>query len=68
MAIARKKINYNEKESKDLATALKEKEEKLLQVGIAIVQGKVKNVHETRKIRKEIARIKTALRVRQLRS
>ena len=67
MAIAKQRTNYNEKELKDLMTALKEKEEKLLQTGIAIVRGKVKNVHETRKIRKEIAKIKTALRARQLR-
>ena len=68
MAIARSKTSYNEKEPKDLVTALKEKEEKLLQTDIAIVQGKLKNVHEKRKILKDIARIKTALRSKEVRN
>ena len=68
MATAGRKMNYNEKEPKDLVTALKEKEEKLLQTDIAIVQGKLKNVHEKRKILKDIARIKTALRSKEVRN
>ena len=68
MAIARRKTSYNEKEPKDLVTALKEKEEKLLQTDIAVVQGKLKNVHEKRKILKDIARIKTALRSKEVRN
>ena len=58
----------NEKEPKDLVTALKEKEEKLLQTDIAVVQGKLKNVHGKRKILKDIARIKTALRSKEVRN
>ena len=68
MAPARKKMSYNEKEPKDLVAALKEKEEKLLQTDIAVVQGKLKNVHEKRKILKDIARIKTALRSKEVRN
>ncbi|OGY27122.1 MAG: 50S ribosomal protein L29 [Candidatus Woykebacteria bacterium RBG_19FT_COMBO_43_10] len=68
MATARKKMSYNEKEPKDLVAVLKEKEEKLLQTDIAVVQGKLKNVHEKRKILKEIARIKTALRSKEVRN
>ena len=68
MATAGRKMNYNEKEPKDLVTALKEKEEKLLQTDIAVVQGKLKNVHEKRKTLKEIARIKTAIRSKELRN
>jgi len=68
MATAGRKMNYNEKEPKDLVTALKEKEEKLLQTDIAVVQGKLKNVHGKRKILKDIARIKTALRSKEVRN
>lgn len=66
MAIVRKKADYNEKESKDLIKTLNEKESKLLKTNILVAQGKIKNVHESRAIRKDVARIKTALRLKEL--
>ncbi|MCH7541244.1 50S ribosomal protein L29 [Patescibacteria group bacterium] len=66
MAIIRKKADYNEKESKDLIKTLKEKESKLFKTNMLVAQGKIKNVHESRAIRKDIARIKTVLRLKEL--
>lgn len=66
MAIVRKKADYNEKESKDLIKTLGEKESKLLETSMLVAQGKTKNVHESKAIRKDIARIRTALRLKEL--
>ncbi len=66
MAIARKKEDYSKKEAKELIKNVEEKEKQLLEATISIVQGKTKNTHSSRNIRREIARIKTAIRLKRL--
>ncbi len=66
MAIARKKEEYSKKEAEDLIKNLEEKEKQLLEANMSIVQGKTKNIHSSRNIRREIARIKTAIKSKRL--
>jgi ribosomal protein L29 len=66
MAIARKKEEYDKKETKDLLEVLAEKEKLLMDTKISLAQGKTKNAHSKRNIRKEIARVKTVLRLKNL--
>jgi len=66
MAVQKKKANYKNKEKKELTKELVEKEKQLLEAKIAFAQQKVKDVHVARKIRKEIAKIKTSLRAKEL--
>ncbi|MDP2720882.1 MAG: 50S ribosomal protein L29 [bacterium] len=66
MAISKKKTNFKTKEKKELTKELVEKEKQLLEAKIAFTQQKVKDVHTSRKIRKEIAQIKTFLREKEL--
>jgi ribosomal protein L29 len=62
MAIARKKEDLNKKEIKELLKMLAEKEKQLMNTNMSLAQGKTKNLHSRRNIRKQIARIKTAAR------
>jgi len=64
--MTKSKINYHQKELKELLKILKEKESATLEARIEIKQRKSKNVHTISKIRKEIARIKTAIRAKEL--
>lgn len=66
MAIAKKTEEYNKKESGELSKALKEKEKQLMEANMSAAQGKIKNVHSSRNIRKEIARIKTAIKFKSI--
>jgi ribosomal protein L29 len=66
MAIARKKEEYNKKEKGELVKALEEKEKQLMEVNMSAAQGKIKNVRSSRNIRKEIARIKTAIKFKSI--
>ncbi len=45
----------------ELEKTLKDNKEKLRELRFSLASGKVKNVREVRKIKKEIARIKTIL-------
>jgi ribosomal protein L29 len=60
------KETYIKKETSELQKILKEKEKKLFEENTNFAQRKVKDVHLPRKIRKEIAKVKTALQVREL--
>lgn len=51
----------NQKSPAELRKLLKENREKLRQLKFDLASGKVKNVREIRKIKKEIARILTLL-------
>jgi ribosomal protein L29 len=64
--MADKKQDYSQKEIKELEKILKEKEKEFLDAKTEVAQRKNKNVHTTTKIRKEIARIKTAITTKQL--
>jgi ribosomal protein L29 len=64
--MADKKAGYNQKEITELAKILKDKEKELLDVKVSIAQRKNKDVHLPKKIRREIARVKTALRTKSL--
>lgn len=66
MAIARKNEEYNKKERGELGKALNEKEKQLMEVNMSVAQGKIKNVRSSRNIRKEIARIKTAIKFKSI--
>ena len=66
MAISKKKTNFKTKEKKELTKELVEKEKQFLEAKITFTQQKVKDVHAARKIRKEIAKIKTSLRAKEL--
>ncbi|HEX7456284.1 MAG TPA: 50S ribosomal protein L29 [Candidatus Nanoarchaeia archaeon] len=66
MALARKKVDYNQKEQKELLKLLSEKEKEFLEVSMSAAQGKIKDTHVARKLRKEIAKVKTALRIREM--
>ena len=50
-----------QKQNKELYRSLQEKREKLRQLKFDLSAGKVKNVREIRKIKKDIARILTVL-------
>lgn len=50
-----------QKTAADLKTLLQEKREKLGQLSFDLASGKVKNVREIREIKKDIARILTAI-------
>lgn len=65
MAKTSKKISYSERTLKDLAEELKEKEKGLLDTKIEVSTRKIKNVHAIGKIKKEIARIRTAIAARR---
>ncbi len=60
------KEDYNKKEVKDLIKILREKEKKYFDARIEFSQRKIKDVHVSRKIRKEVARIKTTLQLKKL--
>lgn len=57
--MTRKKIT--EKPEEELQKLLEEKREKLRQLRFSLAGGKIKNISEIRKTRKEIARILTLL-------
>lgn len=56
----------NEKSIKDLLKIVTDNEKKLLDIKMELAQGKTKNVHTGKKTRKEIAKVKTALKEREL--
>ena len=62
--MAEKKQDLKKKDEKDLSKILGDKESLLIKETISFTQRKIKDVHKPRKIRKEIARIKTVLRSR----
>lgn len=64
--MAKAKTNYNKKDASELLKAFSEKEKQLLDTNMSISQGKTKNVHAARMIRVEIARIKTAIKSKEL--
>jgi len=66
MALSQKKTNYNQKDNQELFKVLQNKEKELLETGISIAQNKTKNFHAANIIRKDIARIKTAMRLKKL--
>ncbi|MFH1462203.1 MAG: 50S ribosomal protein L29 [bacterium] len=52
----------NQKSQKELQTILKEDREKMRQLRFDLSAGKVKNVREIRKVKKEIAQLLTLLK------
>jgi len=60
------KEDYAKKEIKDLLKLLEGKKKELFDADVSFSQGKVKNVHTSRNIRLEIARIKTAFKAKKL--
>jgi len=64
--MAKADSSYNQKESGELGKLLEEKERKLLEAKMDPSQGKTKDVHASIKIRREIAKIKTAIRIKEL--
>lgn len=58
-----KYVEIKQKNKDDLERMLQEKQEKLRELRFNLISGKVKNVREVRVVRKEIARIKTALKI-----
>jgi ribosomal protein L29 len=61
-----KRVDYNQKEPEELEKILADKEKELLEAKIAATQRKAKDVHLPTKIRREIARVKTALQAKSL--
>ncbi|OGY26005.1 MAG: 50S ribosomal protein L29 [Candidatus Woykebacteria bacterium RBG_16_44_10] len=57
-----KRTDYNQKEVAELAKILGDKEKELLDTKVSIAQRKTKDIHLPGKIRREIARVKSALR------
>ena len=57
-----KVIELRQKSRKELQRILFDKREKLRQLRFDLASGKVKNIREIRKIKKEIARILTLLK------
>lgn len=64
--MAKAKTNYNNKDASELLRAFSEKEKQLLDTNMSLTQGKAKDVHSARMIRIEIARIKTAMKSKEL--
>ena len=64
--MAKTKTNYNKKATSELLKVFSEKEKQLLDTNMSLTQGKIKDVHSRRKIKIEIARIKTALKSKEL--
>jgi ribosomal protein L29 len=64
--MAKEKKDYLNKEKKELLKELKDIESKLLETKMSFSQGKVKDSHSSRKLRKEIARIKGSLKMKEL--
>ena len=64
--MAKAKTNYNKKDVSELLKAFSEKEKQLLDTNMSLAQGKTKDVHSARMIRMEIARIKTAIKSKEL--
>ena len=64
--MAKSKSTYNQKEIGELTKLLGEKERQLLDAKMDSAQGKTKDVHAARNIGREIARIKTAIRAKEL--
>lgn len=64
--MAKEKSNYNEKDIKELLKVMVDKEKQLLDTNMSTATGKIKDVHASRKIRIEIAKIKTALKIKDL--
>ncbi len=63
-----KSSELRQKTKEELEKLLKENREKLRQLRFDLTAGKVKNVREIRKTKKEIARILTLLREKNLSS
>ena len=64
--MAENKQNLAQKTENDLEKSLVEKRKQLFEETVALTQGKIKDVHKSRKTRKEIARLKTLLRRKEL--
>lgn len=64
--MAKSKLSYNQKEARELKKILGEKEKELLGATMDFSQGKIKDVHVRTKLRREIARIKTAVGIKEL--
>ncbi len=61
-----KKNDYLNKEHKELLKDLKDVEKKIVDTNMSLAQGKTKDQHATRKMRKEMARIKGSLKMKEL--
>lgn len=59
-------MEFRQKDKPELQKLLQENRERLRQLRFDLVAGKVKNVREIRKIKKDIARILTVLREQEL--
>jgi len=59
--MAKKDVDYNQKDFKELSTLLDEKEKQLIESSMGLAERKTKDLHDALKIRREIARIKTAV-------
>ena len=57
-----------QKSKKELQKLLSEKREKLRSLRFDLVSGKVKNVREIREVKKDIARVLTILKVKDIES
>ena len=66
--MAEEKQSLAQKTENDLEKSLVEKKKQLFEETVTLTQGKIKDVHKPRKIRKEIARLKTLLRRKELTS
>jgi len=64
--MAKSELKYNQKEVGELTKLLEEKERKILGAKMDYAQGKTKDAHVGLKLRREIAKIKTALRAKEL--
>jgi ribosomal protein L29 len=64
--MAKLESNYDQKEAGELAKILTEKEKQYFAAKMDLAQGKTKDVHASRKIRREIAKIKTVIQSRKL--
>ncbi|MEX0622201.1 MAG: 50S ribosomal protein L29 [Candidatus Woykebacteria bacterium] len=58
--------NLKEKSTEELIKTLSEKEKDLINMKMDLAKGKIKNVHAAREIRKDIARLKTFLKMKEL--
>jgi ribosomal protein L29 len=59
--MAKKKLDYNQKDAAELKKLSEEKREELFNARMDLASRKIKDVHILRKIRREIAAIKSAV-------
>lgn len=61
-----KKNNYNQKEKKELLKELKENQKKLLEAQMDLISRKTKDTSLPARIRKDVARIKTSMKIKEI--